>query len=221
MSLTRQNVFRIWSLPTVGPMAKDRLLNSLWILWSSLVSNALGNVAKNGTFFNCCLTNSVSYLLQWHFQIFWCGYCINDKIMLYFCCVTQCFSLSLITHKLKFVVIAMLLLRALINNFSKRYLLTSPCMCSCLVPQPYIAAEKILWRSHPLWWKVQRPCWCFGSKAVVSFPLGATGIRTGTPKFSRFFPEKHGVYFEAKLMKKALPNNWNQIHDLVEVYKSA
>ena len=101
MSLTRQNVFRIWSLPTVGPMAKDRLLNSLWILWSSLVSNALGNVAKNGTFFNCCLTNSVSYLLQWHFQIFWCGYCINDKIMLYFCCVTQCFSLSLITHKLK------------------------------------------------------------------------------------------------------------------------
>ena len=70
MSLTRQNVFRIWSLPTVGPMAKERLLNSLWILWSSLVSNALGNVAKNGTFFNCCLTNSVSYLLQWQFQIF-------------------------------------------------------------------------------------------------------------------------------------------------------
>ena len=26
---------------------------------------------------------------------------INDKNMLYFCCVTQCFSLSLITHKLK------------------------------------------------------------------------------------------------------------------------
>ena len=172
MSLTRQNVFRIWSLPTVGPMAKDRLLNSLWILWSSLVSNALGNVAKNGTFFNCCLTNSVSYLLQWQFQIF-------DVVI------------------------------ASINDLSKRYLLTSPCMCSCLVPQPYIAAEKILWRSHPLLWKVQRPCWCFGSKAVVSFPLGATGIQTGTPKFSRFFPEKHDVYFEAKLMKKAHPNNWN------------
>ena len=172
MSLTRQNVFRIWSLPTVGPMAKDRLLNSLWILWSSLVSNALGNVAKNGTFFNCCLTNSVSYLLQWQFQIF-------DVVI------------------------------ASINDLSKRYLLTSPCMCSCLVPQPYIAAEKILWRSHPLLWKVQKPCWCFGSKAVVSFPLGATGIPTGTPKFSRFFPEKHGVYFEAMLMKKAHPNNWN------------
>ena len=26
---------------------------------------------------------------------------VNDKNMLYFCCVTQCFSLSLITHKLK------------------------------------------------------------------------------------------------------------------------
>ena len=26
---------------------------------------------------------------------------INDKNVLYFCCVTQCFSLSLITHKLK------------------------------------------------------------------------------------------------------------------------
>ena len=26
---------------------------------------------------------------------------VNDKNMHYFCCVTQCFSLSLITHKLK------------------------------------------------------------------------------------------------------------------------
>ena len=29
---------------------------------------------------------------------------VNDKNMLYFCCVTQCFSLSLITHKLKLII---------------------------------------------------------------------------------------------------------------------
>ena len=38
---------------------------------------------------------------QGNIQPFLSNNYINDKNMLYFCCVTQCFSLSLITHKLK------------------------------------------------------------------------------------------------------------------------